>query len=306
MNTAAIDCGTNSVRLLVTDSSGVELERLMRITRLGQGVDASGRLAPAAIERTLQVLAEYAEVCRDREVAALRVAATSAARDAENADEFFGPATTTLGVRPELLSGGEEAELSFAGAIEDRDPKNGPFLVCDIGGGSTELIFGTAEPEALVSVDIGCVRLTERCLHSDPPSAAEIAAASAEVDRLVGGVAGTVPVEHASELVGLAGTVTSLAALVAGLDRHDASVTHGMRMSRVQVGRCLEELAAVPVRDRRARLIDADRADVIVGGAIVLSRIMEQFGFDEVVVSEHDILDGLAATVRTAAPRGTA
>lgn len=298
---AAIDCGTNSTRLLVIDSAGRELVRHMRITRLGAGVDATGELAPDAIDRTLAVLEDYARECATLDVRRLRATATSAARDSRNHDAFFGPAASLLGGEPELISGEEEAALSFAGAIAGGGHGRGPFLVCDIGGGSTEFVFGTAAPEALVSVDVGCVRVTERWLEGDPPSPASLTRAAAGVDAALDAVGATIPVAGAAELVGLAGTVTSLAALVAGLRVYDPSVTHGMRMSRADVEVAHASLAGDDLDTRRGRLIEAERADVIVGGTTILTCIMRRFGFETIVVSEHDILDGLAASVRAGA-----
>lgn len=297
MNVAAIDCGTNSTRLLVTDAAGHELLRRMRITRLGAGVDATGELDPDAIARTLEVLDTYAAECASRDVARMRVTATSAARDASNHDAFFTPATRVLGVEIELISGEQEAALSFAGATRDGKGGSGPFLVCDIGGGSTEFVFGTDSPEALVSVDVGCVRVSERYLDGDPPTPESLARAAAAVDAELDVVADAVPVAQAHELVGLAGTVTSVAALVAGLGAYDPSVTHGLRMSRSDVEQAHASLARDELARRRGRLVEPERADVIVGGTTILVRIMRRFGFESVVVSEHDILDGLAASV---------
>lgn len=303
MSVAAIDCGTNSTRLLVVDAAGNELVRRMRITRLGAGVDSTGALDPAAIARTIEVLAAYAADCEAHDVARMRVTATSAARDASNHEAFFAPATAALGVEPELISGEEEAALSFAGATADRDGAGGPFLVCDIGGGSTEFVFGSDEPEALVSVDVGCVRVTERYLEGDPPTPESLARAAAGVEAALDPVPGVVPVDAAHELVGLAGTVTSLAAFVAGLSAYDPAVTHGMRVTRDQVEAAHASLAADQLSRRRGRLVEPERADVIVGGTTILACIMRRFGFESLVVSEHDILDGLAASVLAGAGR---
>lgn len=303
MNVAAIDCGTNSTRLLVVDGSGHEVVRRMRITRLGAGVDATGELGAAAIARTIDVLEAYAVECRTHGVTRMRATATSAARDAANHEAFFAPATAVLGVEPELISGEEEAALSFAGATADRGGADGPFLVCDIGGGSTEFVYGSDEPEALVSVDVGCVRVTERYLEGDPPTPESLARAAAGVGAALDSVPHVVPVTGAHELVGLAGTVTSLAALVAGLSVYDPAVTHGMRMSRSDVDAAHASLAADALARRRGRLVEPERADVIVGGTTILACIMRRFGFESMVVSEHDILDGLAASVLAGAGR---
>ena len=212
---AAIDCGTNSTRLLVVDDDGATLERLMRITRLGQGVDATGRLAPEAIDRTVAVLTEYRAVLdrlgveRDRDRDRVRMAATSAARDAANRDEFFDRAEAAVGVRPELLGGDEEGRLSFLGATAELDPADGPFLVVDIGGGSTEFAVGTGQPEGVMSVDIGCVRVTEKFLVSDPPAPEELTNALTVVRDYLDDVVRVIPAaSDAACLVGLAGTVS--------------------------------------------------------------------------------------------------
>ncbi len=295
---AAIDMGTNSVRLLVTDSAGAEIERLMRVTRLGQDVDKTGRLAPEAIERTLDVLREYAGRIDALGATRLRAVATSAARDASNRDDFFEPAAKILGAEPEVISGAEEARLSFRGATDGFSGLTGRSLVVDIGGGSTEFVLGETDAEQLISVDMGCVRMTERFLLHDPPLPGEIAATIDEVAEMLGEVVRGVDVDTAHRLIGVAGTVTSLAARAAGLEAHDASVTHGAVLDLADVDSLLGELASVPVEERRAMLIEPKRADVILGGIIILDVVMEAFAFDTVVVSEHDILDGLAASVR--------
>lgn len=297
MNVAAVDIGTNSVRLLVADGDGAAIERLMRVTRLGQDVDATGRLQPEAIERTLAVLSEYAARLAVHDASEVRATATSAARDAVNATDFLEPAELVLGVRPEVISGRKEAHLSFAGATDALDASAGPFLVIDIGGGSTEFILGTNDPDAAMSVNMGCVRITERFLHSDPPAQAELDNASAAVDVLLGDVGKRLDVTAARRLVGVAGTVTTLAALDAGLDAYDPSVTHLRCIPKASIDRHVGDLACIDTATRRGRLIEPKRADVIVGGALVLARVMHQFGFDEVLVSEHDILDGLVMSL---------
>ena len=218
---AAIDCGTNSTRLLIVDD-GRTVERLMRITRLGQGVDATGRLAPEAIERTTSVLAEYREVMDQHGVERVRMTATSAARDADNREDFFVAAEHAVGVRPELLSGLEEGRLSFAGATAELDPADGPFLVVDIGGGSTEFAVGTEECEGAMSIDIGCVRLTEKFLDHDPPRADELSACLSVVQTYLDDVARDLPAAPAAQtFVGLAGTVSTVAAVELGLAEYD-------------------------------------------------------------------------------------
>jgi exopolyphosphatase/guanosine-5'-triphosphate,3'-diphosphate pyrophosphatase len=291
---AAIDCGTNSTRLLVSDGQRT-LERLMRITRLGQGVDQTRRLAPGAIVRTLDVLREYRTVMDRLGVDRVRMTATSAARDAANRDDFFGPAEEIIGVRPELLSGDEEARLSFLGATAELDPADGPFLVVDIGGGSTEFAVGTTAPVGVASVDIGCVRITERYLHSDPPAPEELANAIGVVRDTLDEVRRAVPsIDDAVRLVGLAGTVTTVAAIELGLAEYDRDRIHHFVLTHDAAEDVFRTLATEP-RARRVHNpgLEEARADVIVGGAIVLVTVMRHFGFDECLVSEADILDGL-------------
>jgi exopolyphosphatase/guanosine-5'-triphosphate,3'-diphosphate pyrophosphatase len=297
---AAIDCGTNSTRLLVVDDDGTPLERLMRITRLGQGVDATGRLAPEAVDRTVAVLTEYGEVL-DRlgvERTRVRMAATSAARDAANRDDFFDRAEAAVAVRPELLGGDEEARLSFRGATAELDPADGPFLVVDIGGGSTEFAVGTREPDGVVSVDIGCVRVTEKFLHSDPPAPEELTNALTVVRDYLDDVVRDVPAAaDAACLVGLAGTVTTVAAVELGID-YDRDRIHHFRLTRAAVEDVFRTLAT-ETRAQRVHNpgLEPARADVIVGGVVVLAAIMRYFGFDECLVSEADILDGLVMSL---------
>jgi len=301
---AAIDCGTNSTRLLVVDGTGATLERLMRITRLGQGVDATGRLAPDAVERTVAALSEYRGVLDRLEVDQVRMTATSAARDAANRDDFFDAAEAAIGVRPELLGGEEEARLSFLGATSELDPADGPFLVVDIGGGSTELAVGTPGstspgPEGVVSVDIGCVRITEKFLHSDPPAPEELSGALTVTRDYLDDVARDLPAAaEAASLVGLAGTVTTVAAVELGID-YDRDRIHHFRLSREAVEDVFRTLAT-ETRAQRAHNpgLEEGRADVIVGGIVVLVALMRYFGFDECLVSEADILDGLVMSLR--------
>lgn len=302
---AAVDIGTNSVRLLVADVEGTgatatlaPVERLMRITRLGQGVDAARALHPDAIERTLTVLREYGEVCTRLGVERIRATATSAARDATNRDDFFTPATEALGVRPELLSGDEEARLSFLGATADLDAP-APYLVVDIGGGSTEFVVGTDEPAAAISVDIGCVRVTEQFLHSDPPTPEELSGAVSVVRDHLTDVAREIPaVRDAKTMVGLAGTITTVAAVEQGLTEYDRDKIHHFRLSRAAAEDVFRTLALEPVADRRHNPgLEEGRVDVIVGGTIVLVSILRAFEIDEVLVSEADILDGLVRSL---------
>jgi exopolyphosphatase/guanosine-5'-triphosphate,3'-diphosphate pyrophosphatase len=298
VNVAAVDIGTNSVRLLITDGHGAQLERLMQITRLGQGVDQSGSLHPDAIARTIAVLSEYGASMKKHAVGRVRAVATSAARDAENSAAFFDAVERALGLRPELLAGDEEAALSFQGATAGLDPELGPFLVVDIGGGSTELVLGSAAPEALISVDMGCVRMTERHLKSDPPTTEQIDACFADVRRLLVEVRQAIDVRRARRMIGLAGTITSLAALQKGLRRYDPEQTHHALLTRDQVRALFARLSSTTIAGRRSMLAEPKRAEVIVGGAAVLLTLLQELDFEELMVSEADILDGLAASLR--------
>jgi len=295
---AAIDIGTNSVRLLITDSAGNELERLMRMTRLGQGVDVTGELAPEAIARTVAVLSEFASRLRVHGVERVRVAATSAARDARNGADFFDAAERALATRPELLSGDAEARWSFFGATLGLSPSDAPFLVIDLGGGSTEFVLGTERPEAAISLQMGCVRMTERHLQSDPATPEQRRACDADVRRELRRVREVIDLSRARTVVGLAGTVTALSAMQLGLTQYDASRTHHSRLSAAQVSALCTRLAQATLVERRALLAEPARAEVIVGGALVLATIMNELGLSELLVSEHDILDGLAASLR--------
>jgi exopolyphosphatase/guanosine-5'-triphosphate,3'-diphosphate pyrophosphatase len=296
---AAIDCGTNSVRLLITTDGKTQIERLMRITRLGQGVNATGRLDPTAIERTLTVLREFRAVIDKHGVTRIRMTATSAARDASNSDEFFIAARDVIGVDPELISGEEEGRLSFLGATADLDPDDGPFLVCDIGGGSTEFIFGTTEPEATISVDIGCVRMTEAWLHSDPPKPEELSQALSVIELHCDDVLRAIPqIGEAKTFVGLAGTVNAAAAVEIGMTTYDRDKVHHLRMTRAMVEDVFRTLATESLEDRKDNPgLEPERADVIVGGMCVLVTVMRRFGLREMLVSESDILDGLAMSI---------
>lgn len=295
---AAIDCGTNSVRLLVTDGER-QFDRLMRITRLGQGVDASGRLDPAAIDRTIDVLREYRDVIDRHGATRIRMAATSASRDAANRDEFFSAVRDTLGIEPELLSGIEEGRLSFAGATADLDRSQGPFLVCDIGGGSTEFVWGTDDAEQVVSIDVGCVRMTEAWLHHDPPAAEELSQALSVIEVHLDDVLREIPqATEAATFVGLAGTITNVAAVEIGLAEWSRDAIHHFVLTRAAIEDVFRTLATESIADRRHNPgLEPQRADVIVGGLCVLVSIMRRFGFGECLVSENDILDGLAQTL---------
>ena len=301
---AAIDCGTNSTRLLVARPGVPALERLMRITRLGQGVDRTRRLAPEAVQRTLAVLREYRMVMDRLGVGPVRMTATSAARDAANRDEFFDAAEGIVGVRPELLDGDEEGRLSFAGATGELPPGGAPWLVVDIGGGSTEIVAGpdpvTGGPSAVRSLDVGCVRLTERFLQSDPPAGDDMEKARGFVDRLLDeAIAAEAGLVGAKTMVGLAGTVASLAAVDQGISDYDRDRQHHYVLRLDRVSEILDRLASTDSAGRR-RIpgIEPERADVIVGGTIVLIAVMRRFGFAECLTSEADILDGLVLSTR--------
>jgi len=308
---AAIDCGTNSVRLLVADVDRAtgrlsDVDRRLEIVRLGQGVDATGRLAAEPLARTLRVLRSYRQIIGEASASAVRMVATSATRDAANAGEFVTGVRDILAIEPEVLSGEDEARLSFTGATAELTGEAaGPYLVTDIGGGSTEFVLGDpGSMTAAVSVNIGCVRMTERHLRHDPPGQDEIAAARADIDDALDMVAGKIPVAAARTLVGLAASVTTVAALVLGLDSYQAERLHHSRVSAAAVREVTASLLAQTRAERqRLGVMHPGRVDVIGGGALVLTRIMERFGFGEVLVSEHDILDGLAWSLAAGAGR---
>jgi exopolyphosphatase/guanosine-5'-triphosphate,3'-diphosphate pyrophosphatase len=310
---AAIDCGTNSLRLLIADvdvarRTLTDVERRMEIVRLGQGVDATGMINPEALDRTLRMLADYAKQISAADATAVRMVATSATRDARNAADFSSGVQRALGVAPEVISGDEEARLSFAGATAElavAGQTTGPhpvppYLVVDIGGGSTEFVLGGnglegAADLAAISVDIGCVRLTERHLHSDPPAAAQVQAATADIDRALDDVAAAIAVQDARTLVGLAGSVTTVTAIALGLPFYDPARTHHARISAEAVHAVTGQLLG-QTREQRAAIgsMHPGRVDIIGAGALVLDRVMQRFGFAEMVASEHDILDGIA------------
>jgi len=303
---AAVDCGTNSLRLLVADVDPgrgqiTDVARRMEIVRLGQGVDRSGRLAPEALDRTMAVLRDYAGLIAGSAAQAVRMVATSATRDASNAADFTRQVKEVLGVAPEVLTGSAEAVLSFTGATAELagqagQAEAGPFLVADIGGGSTEFVLGAAgHADAAISVNIGCVRMTERHLYGDPPAPDQVTAATADIDAALDQVAVEVPVTRARTLVGLAGSVTTVAAIALGLPTYEAERIHHSHISAADVHRVTQHLLS-QTRAGRAVIgvMHPGRVDVIGGGALVLDRIMARFGFAEVLVSEHDILDGIA------------
>ena len=310
---AAVDCGTNSIRLLIADAADgrlTDVHREMRIVRLGQGVDATGEFAPDALARTHGALVDYAELMRRHDVGAVRMVATSAARDVSNRDTFFAMTSDVLGaVVPgavaEVITGAEEAGLSFHGAVGELDSAEAPFVVVDLGGGSTEVVLGADDSDEVVagySADVGCVRLTERCLHSDPPTEGEIVAARAVVHEALDEALRLVPVERARTWVGVAGTMTTLAALAHRMTTYDPDSIHLSRVGFDDLLAVCAELLSM-TRQQRAVLgpMHEGRVDVIGGGAIVVQELAaalgERAGINELVVSEHDILDGIALSI---------
>ncbi|MGW4639221.1 Ppx/GppA phosphatase family protein [Sphaerisporangium sp. NPDC004334] len=324
---AAIDCGTNSVRLLIADIGNgdptggalIDVERRMEIVRLGEGVDRTGRLAPEALERTFTAMRGYAKLIREHGAERVRVVATSATRDAANRADFVTGVREIFGVDPEVVTGSEEAHLSFLGATAGLTGAQAPVLVVDIGGGSTEFVLGSADVEAAISVDIGCVRLTERhfaaaaaaaaartepgeepevvnaSAGADDVRSAAVAAASADIEAALDRVAEAVPVGRARTLIGLAGSVTTVAGIALDLSAYDPERIHGSRVPAATVGEISRSLLDM-THDERAAIpvMHPGRVDVIGAGALILDRIVSRFGFGEVVVSEHDILDGIA------------
>jgi exopolyphosphatase / guanosine-5'-triphosphate,3'-diphosphate pyrophosphatase len=294
---AAVDCGTNSIRLLVADVSGCDLhevDRRLTIVRLGQGVDATGRFAPEALIRTFAACDEYAAAVAAYDVERTRFVATSAARDVANADEFFAGVRKRFGVEPEVITGTEEAVLSFRGATNGLRGVESPYLVADIGGGSTELILGDDHGvEHAQSLDMGSVRMTERHLHSDPVTKAELAAAIADIDSLL--EATSVPLDRARTLIGLAGTVTTIAALAMDLPDYDRDAVHCARIGSALLESTTRWLIGSTRAERAARrTIHPGRVDVIGAGALILARLHHRVRTEGILVSEQDILDGIA------------
>ncbi len=306
----AIDCGTNSVRLLIAEPSNGRLRdvhREMRIVRLGQGVDATGQFAPEALNRTRAALVDYAGLLARHHVDRVRMVATSATRDAANREVFFAMTAEVLGaVHPgmvaEVITGAEEAELSFRGAVAEMASADAPFVVVDLGGGSTEVVLGESAVEQSFSAEIGCVRLTERCLHSDPPTVQEVAAARQVVRERLGEALRVVPVERARTWVGVAGTMTTLSALAQGMTVYDPTAVH---LSRVRSDKLLATCEQLIIMNRKQRAalgpMHAGRVDVIGAGAIVVEELAhalaDRAGINELVVSERDILDGIALSI---------
>jgi exopolyphosphatase/guanosine-5'-triphosphate,3'-diphosphate pyrophosphatase len=312
---AAIDCGTNSIRLLVADVTEAfdgrkelrDLHREMRIVRLGKGVDATGRLDPEALERTRAALVDYAVAARRKGAERVRMVATSATRDAANREDFFAMVRDTLGVDAEIITGDEEARLSFVGAVGDLEPDDGPFVVTDVGGGSTEVVVGelrdgVAEVTAAKSVDMGSVRLTERCLPSDPPSESEIAAARAVAAEVLSAAFAAVPVEGVRTWVGVAGTITSLSAIAQELPAYDREQVHHSTLTREELHRVADLLVHSSRSEREKHgSLHPGRVDVIGAGSLVVQALADELhsraGIGKVVVSEHDILDGIARSI---------
>jgi exopolyphosphatase/guanosine-5'-triphosphate,3'-diphosphate pyrophosphatase len=306
----AIDCGTNSIRLLIADLVDGKLHdvhREMRVVRLGQGVDATGQFAPEALARTESALADYVALMIEHSVTAVRMVATSAARDAGNRDEFFAMTARLLGkVVPgsvaEVITGTEEAELSFRGAVGELVPAAGPFVVVDLGGGSTELVLGETAVQASFSADIGCVRLTERCLHSDPPTADQVEQARLVARDGLAEALAVVQVDGAHTWVGVAGTMTTLSALAQRMTEYDPEAIHLSRIGFDDLLGVCERLIGMTKAERLALgPMHAGRADVIGGGAIIVEELAavlsDRAGIGELVVSEHDILDGIALSI---------
>lgn len=304
---AAIDCGTNSIRLLVADISQADsggdprvlhdVERQMVIVRLGEGVDRTGEFSEAALERTFAACDAYAEIIARTQASVVRFVATSASRDVGNRATFVAGVRARLGVDPEVISGQEEASLSFTGAVRGLGQAVPPRLVVDIGGGSTEFVVGVDEPERAISVDIGCVRMTERHLHDDPPTAQQVAAAQADIDAAVGrALADVLPsAGFSGTLIGVAGTVTTVSAIAHGMSAYDPEALHGSVMTAGQVRQVTADLLAMPRAERAGlAVMHPGRVDVIAGGAMILRSLVDQSGAAEVLVSEHDILDGIA------------
>ncbi len=296
---AVVDCGTNTTRLLVTDGQEPAAVRRSEITRLGRGVDATGCLDPSAVERTLECLREYRRAIDGHNPTAVRVIATSAVRDAANRSEFLQPAEAILGSVPEVLSGREEAEAAFRGAVSELDPAEGPYLVVDIGGGSTELSFGERHCAEALSLDIGSVRLTEKYIHHDPPLPEELSACLSVTELHLDDAVRAIPaLGGPCQLVGVAGTITTVAAVELGLATYDRDRVHHFGLSKDAAEDVFRTLATEALADRVHNPgLHPGRADVIVAGVCILVRIMRYFDFDECLVSEADLLDGLALSL---------
>ena len=298
-NVAAIDCGTNSIRLLISSSSGIELVREMEIVKLGEGVDRTKNFSPEAVARTLKALRRFKELIDQHDVVRVRFCATSATRDAQNREIFTIPVEEILGVAPEVIVGTEEARLSFLGATAELSRELEPFLVVDIGGGSTEFVLGTSDVIAAISVDIGCVRMTERHFSQDPPSADEIANARRDINKAIDRASESVAISSAKTLIAVAGTATTVAAAALHLPEYDRVQIHGARISAERAIEISEWLLSL-TRAERAGLgyMHPGRVEVIAAGSLVLAEIIKRTGAREFVASERDILDGIVATLR--------
>ena len=306
MRVAAIDCGTNSIRLLIVDIEGDsfrEVIRTMEIVRLGQGVDQTGEFHPEAIARTLAAVDKFAIEIAKRGVQQIRFCATSATRDATNRHLFVDGVRDRLGIEPEVISGDEEASLSFTGAIQDLSPADGPFLVVDIGGGSTEFVFGTSHVEFAKSVNIGCVRMTERHFTIDPAPEHEIDLARVDIQEAIAKAAVIVPITAAKTLIAVAGTATTVAAAALDLNEYDRFAIHLARVSAEKVGE-VATMFLTSTREARLNLgyMHPGRVDVIPAGSLVLSEIMKATGATQFIASESDILDGIARSIATSKP----
>ena len=295
---AAIDCGTNSIRLLIADITGdnfQEITREMEIVRLGQGVDATGKFDPEAIERTLTATRKYAEIIASKGVEKIRFCATSATRDASNRDLFIDGVREILGIEPEVIPGTEEAELSFIGATKGLTHTESPYLVVDIGGGSTEFVLGTTEVQYAKSVNIGCVRMSERHLNKAPQDPIAVQRAIQDIDDAIAEAAYIVPIKEAKTLIAVAGTATTVAAAALGLSKYDRHLIH---LARIPAAKVFEvaQMFSLMSREEIAALgyMHPGRVDVIAAGSLVLARVMLATGATEFVASESDILDGMA------------
>lgn len=295
---AAIDCGTNSIRLLI-EQDGRELVREMEIVKLGEGIDRTKKFSPVAVERTLAALRKFKDLIDLHQVSKVRFCATSATRDAQNKEIFIDPVREILGVVPEVIVGTEEAKLSFLGATKELPLEQAPFLVVDIGGGSTEFVLGDVEVSSAISVDIGCVRMTERHFKSDPPSPIEIEAARRDINSAIDKVEKTVAINSAKTLIAVAGTATTVAAAALGLPQYDRKAIHGARVSAARTREISDWLLSL-TKAQRAELgyMHPGRVEVIAAGALVLAETMRRTGAEEFVASERDILDGIVATLR--------
>ena len=296
---AALDCGTNSIRLLIAEenagaSTFTEISRKMSIVKLGEGVDKNKAFLPDAISRTLAALKVFAAEIAEAKVAKVRFCATSATRDAQNRDEFLIPVEQILGITPEVISGEEEAKLSFLGATQALSKSDGPFLVIDIGGGSTEFVFGSDHVDAARSVNIGCVRMSERHFKNDPPTQSEIEGAREDIKNAIALAAEVVPIRNAKTLVAVAGTATTVAAAALNLAKYDSDLIHLAKISSKETRRVSDWLLTL-TRQERSDLgyMHPGRVDVIAAGSLVLAEIIEAAGLESFVASENDILDGM-------------